>query len=190
MVTPETSLDAGTMYRMHVHQVARWAARLGGPALDLEDTVHEVFAIACRRLSGFRGESSLSTWLFGITDKVVRHRRRKERWWHWLSGSADQTAGHLAAADPDPLRAAEQDQTARDVYRVLDHLPDGDRRILILFELEELAAYEVAALLGIKAANARVRRHRARARFLKIYQQEFPVCAEDVTRLRCENVGR
>jgi len=152
--------------------------------------VHEVFAIACRRLSGFRGESSLSTWLFGITDKVVRHRRRKERWWRWLSGSASQTAGQLAAAGPDPLRVVEQDQTARDVYRVLDRLPDGDRRILILFELEELAAYEVAALLGIKAANARVRRHRARARFLDIYRQEFPLCAADVTRLRCENVSR
>ena len=73
---------------------------------------------------------------------------------------------------------------------MLDRLPDGDRRILILFELEELAAYEVAALLGIRVANARVRRHRARARFLKIYQKEFPVCAEDVTRLRCENVSR
>jgi len=91
---------------------------------------------------------------------------------------------------PDPLRIVEQDQTARDVYRVLDCLPEGDRRILILFELEELAAYEVAALLGIKAANARVRRHRARARFLKIYQEKFPVCATDVTRLRCENVSR
>jgi RNA polymerase sigma-70 factor (ECF subfamily) len=178
------------MYRMHVHQVARWAARLGGPALDLEDTVHEVFAIACRRLSAFRGESSLSTWLFGITDKVVRHRRRKERWWRWLSGSASQTAGKLAAAGPDPLRVVEQDQTARDVYRVLDRLPDGDRRILILFELEELAAYEVAALLGIKAANARVRRHRARARFLDIYRREFPASAANVTRLRCENVSR
>jgi DNA-directed RNA polymerase specialized sigma24 family protein len=88
------------------------------------------------------------------------------------------------------LRVVEQDQTARDVYRVLDRLPDGDRRILILFELEELAAYEVAALLGIKAANARVRRHRARARFLDIYRQEFPLCAADVTRLRCENVSR
>jgi RNA polymerase sigma-70 factor, ECF subfamily len=190
VTNPEISLDAGTVYQTHVHQVARWAARLGGPALDLEDTVHEVFAVACRRLSSFRGESSLSTWLFGITDKVVRHRRRKERWWRWLSGSASQTADQLAAAGPNPLRVVEQDQIARDVYRVLDRLPDSDRRILILFELEELAAYEVAALLGIKVANARVRRHRARARFLKIYQQEFPVCAEDVTRLRCENVSR
>ena len=190
MTNPEISLDAGTVYRMHVHQVARWAARLGGPALDLEDTVHEVFAVACRRLCTFRGESSLSTWLFGITDKVVRHRRRKERWWRWLSGSASATAGHIAADGPDPLRVVERHQTARDVYRILDRLPEGDRRILILFELEELAAYEVAALLGIKAANARLRRHRARARFLHIYQQEFPSSGANVTRLRCENVSR
>ena len=190
MTETEPTLDADSLYRTHVHRVGRWAARLGGPGLDLEDTVHEVFAIACARLASFRGDSSVATWLFGITDKVVRHRRRKERWWRWLSGSASQTAGRLAAAGPDPLRVVEQDQIARDVYRVLDRLPDGDRRILILFELEELAAYEVAALLGIRVANARVRRHRARARFLKIYQEKFPVCATDVTRLRCENVSR
>jgi RNA polymerase sigma-70 factor, ECF subfamily len=186
----EISLDAGTMYRMHVHQVARWAARLGGPALDLEDTVHEVFTVACRRLSTFRGESSITTWLFGITDKVVRHRRRKERWGRWLSGSANQTAGQFAAAGPDPLRVVERHQTARDVYRILDRLPEGDRRILILFELEELAAYEVAALLGIKVANARLRRYRARARFLQVYQREFFSSGANVTRLRCEDVSR
>jgi DNA-directed RNA polymerase specialized sigma24 family protein len=88
------------------------------------------------------------------------------------------------------LRVVEQNQTARDVYRILDRLPEGDRRILILFELEELAAYDVAALLGIKAANARLRRHRARARFLRIYQREFPSSGANVTRLRCENVSR
>jgi RNA polymerase sigma-70 factor (ECF subfamily) len=190
LTNPDLPLDAGTIYRMQVHQVARWVARLGGPALDLEDAVHEVFTIACRRLSSFRGESSMSTWLFGITDKVVRHRRRKERWWRWLSGSANATAGHVAGAGPDPLRVVEQNQTARDVYRILDLLPEGDRRILILFELEELAAYEVAALLGIKAANARLRRHRARARFLHVYRREFPSSEANVTRLRCENVSR
>jgi RNA polymerase sigma-70 factor, ECF subfamily len=190
VTNPEIALDAGTMYRMHVHQVVRWAARLGGPTLDLEDTVHEVFAVACRRLSSFRGESSLSTWLFGITDRVVRHRRRKERWWRWLSGSASSTAGDVATDGPDPLRVVEQNQAARDVYRVLDRLSEGDRRILILFELEELAAYEVAALLGIKAANARLRRHRARVRFLHIYQREFPTLPANVTRQRCENVSR
>jgi DNA-directed RNA polymerase specialized sigma24 family protein len=73
---------------------------------------------------------------------------------------------------------------------VLDRLFEGDRRILILFELEELAAYEVAALLGIKAANARLRRHRARTRFLQVYQREFPTFPANVTSPRCENASR
>lgn len=163
--------DAGTLYRAHVQQVARWVGRLGGPTLDVEDVVHEVFAIAHQRLPTFRGDSTLSTWLFGITDRVVRHRRRRARWRRWLSGSADETAGHLAAAGPDPLRQIERDESARAVYRVLDGLPERDRRVLILFELEELSAEEVGQLLGIRAANARLRLHRARARFMHLYEK-------------------
>jgi RNA polymerase sigma-70 factor, ECF subfamily len=191
----ETTLDPDSLYRMHVHQVGRWAARLGGPALDLEDTVHEVFAIACARLSTFRGDSTLATWLFGITDKVVRHHRRKERWRRWLSGSANETAGHIPTPGPDPSKVAEQTETAKSVYCVLDQLAEGDRRILILFELEELAADEVGDLLGIKPASARLRLHRARARFLRIYEREFQpdktkVSQPKVTSERCEHVSR
>ena len=173
MADSETTLDADSVYRTHVHQVGRWVARLGGPGLDLEDTVHEVFAIACARLATFQGKSTIATWLFGITDMVVRHRRRKERWWRWLSGSADEMVGLVPAHGPDPLKAAEQNQTAASVYRVLDQLSEGDRRILILFDLEEMSADEVGEVLGIKPANARVRLHRARARFLRIYERKF-----------------
>jgi len=164
-------LDTGALYVEYVHQVARWAERLAGPALDLEDVVHEVFSIAHRQRGQFRRESSLATWLFGITNNVVRHRRRKEKWRRWLSGSAEETAGHLASALPDPHRHAEIDEATRLVYRLLDSIPEGDRQILILFEIEELGADEVAALLEIKAANARLRLHRARTRFLRAHRQ-------------------
>jgi RNA polymerase sigma-70 factor (ECF subfamily) len=167
---PAEPLNAGTLYAQHVHQVARWAARLGGPDLDLEDVVHEVFFVAHRRLPSFRGDSSVSTWLFGITDKVVRHHRRKERWRRWLSGSADETAGHLACADPDPQRLVERDEDARTVYRLLDQVPERDRQILILCKLEEMSAEEVGTLLDITPANARLRLHRARTRFLRAYE--------------------
>lgn len=165
-------LDTGALYAAHVHQVARWAERLGGPEVDLEDIVHEVFSIAHRRRDRFRHESSVGTWLFGITNNVVRHRRRKERWRRWLSGSAEDAAGHLASPAPDPLGHAERDEARRTVYRLLDRLPERDRQVLILFELEELAAEEVAALLGIKPANARLRLHRARARFVRAHRRE------------------
>ncbi len=189
----ETTLDVECLYRMHVDQVGRWAARLGGPGLDLEDTVHEVFAIACARLATFRGDSSVATWLFGITDLVVRHRRRKERWWRWLSGSSDQVAGLVPTPGPDPLKAAEQNQTTESVYRVLDRLSEGDRRILILFELEEMSADEVGEVLGIRPANARLRLHRARVRFQRAYERELKndkVKVTDVSAKRCENVSQ
>jgi RNA polymerase sigma-70 factor (ECF subfamily) len=164
-------LDTGAVYAQHVHQVARWAERLAGPDLDLEDIVHEVFSVVHRQRDRFRHDSSVATWLFGITDNVVRHRRRKERWRRWLAGSAEETAGHLASPAPDPLHHAERDEAARTVYRLLDQLAERDRQVLILFDLEELAADEVAALLEIKPANARLRLHRARARFLRAHRQ-------------------
>jgi RNA polymerase sigma-70 factor, ECF subfamily len=165
--------DAGALYAEHVHAVSRWAERLAGPTFDLEDIVHEVFFIAHRRLPKFRGDSSVTTWLFGITNNVVRHRRRKERWRRFLVGSVtanEDAVARVASPRPDPLRVAERHDTARTVYRLLDTLPEGDRQILILFELEELDADGVGALLAIRPANARLRLHRARARFLRAYK--------------------
>jgi RNA polymerase sigma-70 factor, ECF subfamily len=193
-VVDSKNVDPDSLYRTHVQQVGRWVARLGGPSLDLKDTVHEVFAVAFARLSTFQGASSVATWLFGITDMVVRHRRRKDRWWRWLSGSLDKLAGRIPAPGLDPLKSAEQNQTIARVYHVLDQLSEGDRRILILFELEEMSADEVGEVLGIKPANARVRLHRARGRFLHVYQREFKgdgarVAAAKVSSERCENAS-
>src|SRR5438067_5524112 len=81
------------VYRAHAQDVARWAQRLGGPAVDVEDVTQEVFLAVHRKLAGFRGDSSLTTWLYRITENVVRHRRRKDRWRKRLSGSAEETAG-------------------------------------------------------------------------------------------------
>ena len=54
---------------------------------------------------------------------------------------------------------------------MLDRLPERDRQVLILCELEELAAEEVGQLLGIRQANVRLRLHRAKARFTQAYQE-------------------
>ena len=60
---PERPADAGVplvaltlegLYRAHAPLVARWAAHLGGPSVDVEDVVHEIFIIVRRRLPEFR----------------------------------------------------------------------------------------------------------------------------------------
>jgi RNA polymerase sigma-70 factor, ECF subfamily len=175
-------LDLSAIYRTHVRDVARWAERLAGPGFDLPDMVHEVFEIAQRRLLSFRGESSLSTWLFGITEKVVRHRRRKDRLRHWLAGSAKDVAQHVPAPGPSQHERLEQKERIARVYRVLDRLSERDREILILFELEEMPGEKIAALLGVKVGNVWLRMHRARARFLKAFQDiEADIVDADAT---------
>jgi RNA polymerase sigma factor (sigma-70 family) len=82
------TLDA--VYRAHAEQVGRWIAHLGGPSVDVDDLVHEVFLVAQRRLREFRGESKLASWLYQITRRVVqgaRRRTRLQRWIRWARGS-------------------------------------------------------------------------------------------------------
>ena len=155
------------LFRAHAAQVHRWAARLGGPSIDADDVVQEVFLAAHRKLGGFRGDAQLTTWLYGITENVVRHRRRKERWRRFLGGGAADVAGDV----PDPSRAPDEQlagaQAAAETYRALDALKEKYRTVLILFELEGHSGEEIAALMGAKVATVWVWLHRARAEFAK-----------------------
>jgi RNA polymerase sigma-70 factor (ECF subfamily) len=146
------------LYRTHAQTVARWASRLGGPSVDVEDVVQEVFLVVQRRLDGFRGDAHIATWLYRITANVVRWRRRKEKWRRWLAGSADDVAGRIAARGPTPLEALE-------VYRVLDGMRERYRTVLILFEIEGMTGAEIAKLMGTKPDTVWVWLHRARKQF-------------------------
>jgi RNA polymerase sigma-70 factor, ECF subfamily len=182
--------DLSAIYRTHVRDVGRWVERLAGPGFDLPDMVHEVFEIAQRRLPSFRGDSSVKTWLYGITEKVVRHRRRKDRLRLWLSGSARDVGRHLPAPGPSQHERLEAQERSARVYRVLDRLSARDRELLILFELEELPGGEIAALLGIKVENLWLRMHRARARFLKLFRAIEPDAGDGNATLPRSSDGR
>src|SRR5262249_31195496 len=162
----DVPLDVEAGYRAHAQRVAGWAARLAGPTLDVEDLVQEVFLTVQRELHKFRGDARLTTWLFRITENVVRHRRRKDRVRRWLRGTPAEVAGQLPSQRPAPLESLERRPATQLGDRVLDGLPEKYRTVLVLFELEELDGEEIATLLGIKIATVWVQLHRARARFL------------------------
>jgi len=160
--------DLDAVYREHAARVARWAAHLGGPALDIEDLVHEVFLVVQRRLAESRGDAPLTTWLYRITERVVRDARRKDRVRRWLNGARwTDVVRATAPAHLAPVDEIERRQDAARVYRAFDRLPDRYRTLLVLFELEGLTGEEIAALTGVKLATVWVRLHRARARFLE-----------------------
>ncbi len=155
-------LTLAELYRQHAVDVGRWAARLGGPTLEIDDVVQEVFLVVNRQLAQFRGEAKLTTWLFRITDRVVRNHRRWRAVRRIVTSLTTRLGDSLASSDDDAFETLERHARARAAYRVLDRLPEKYRRVLILSELEELSAEEIAALLEARVETVRVWLHRAR----------------------------
>jgi RNA polymerase sigma-70 factor (ECF subfamily) len=169
----DAPVDVAQLYRAHERQVMRWAARLGGPGIDVEDVVQDVFLVAKRRLRAWDGSGNVETWLFRTTEKVVLAARRKRRLRRWLSLSREPSAPGMSAPRPTPAEALERERAIEEVYRVLDRLSARHRRVLVLFEIEGMSTQEIADLVGAQVGTVRVWLFRARARFLEEHQRLF-----------------
>jgi RNA polymerase sigma-70 factor (ECF subfamily) len=147
--------------------VKRWAQRLGGPGIDVEDVVHEVFLVAHRRLALFRSGGNVSTWLYRTTVHVTHKQRRKQRLGRWLRGLAGQFTDDVGSPDAGPHETLERQRASRLVYRALDGLNQNQRSVVILYELEGLSGEEIAAVMETKVGTVWVWLHRGRAKFLE-----------------------
>jgi len=169
-------LDLATVYRHHADSVARWARRLAGPELDVEDIVHEVFMVAQRRLGEWRGQAKITTWLYEITVRVVQGRRRRHKMLRLLSGRGgggrsergpDHDLAQIAGDDPNPLDLLERREATEALYAILDGIGEKYRTVIILFELEGLSGQEIAAVTGCSVANVWVRLFRGREKVMR-----------------------
>jgi len=163
--------DLESLYRRHADAVAQWARRLGGPDIDLDDIVHEVFLVVHRRLKEWRGEAKITTWLRQITLRIVQQRRRHQRWLRlWPAAGVRAAMPHASIWDPADVPTEQPDaldllvrrDSARALYQVLDGIAEKYRTVIILFELEGLSGEQIAALTGTSVANVWIRLHRGR----------------------------
>ena len=157
--------DGGELFRLYSVSVTKWARKLAGPTIDHEDVVQEVFLTAHRLLPTFRGDAQITTWLYRITENVVRHRRRKDRFRRWLGGSSDDVAGNTANTDLSAHDRIEERQAVQLVYRALDGMKEKYRTVIILYEFEKMSGEELAEKMGCSHETVRVWLYRARAQF-------------------------
>lgn len=143
--------------------VWRSARRLGVHDASLDDVAQDVFLVVYRRLAEFEGRSTLKTWLFGITLRVVSDWRRTKRRKGGLSELPPEDA--LACARSGPADELERAESARLLSAMLSELDDDKRTVLVMIELEELTAPEVASLLGVPLNTVYSRLRVAREEF-------------------------
>ncbi len=159
--------DLEALFALHGASIRRWAVRLGGPDIDADDVVQEVYLVAARRKLDSE-QPGVKTWLFRTTNLVVRSLQRRQRWRRWigLDSPADESPA-LRSLD-NPSENVLRYERARILYRLLDRLPRKQRDAVVLFEVEGLATNEIASLCGTKVETVRVHIHRARAALAKM----------------------
>jgi RNA polymerase sigma-70 factor, ECF subfamily len=150
------------VYDVQFDFVWRSARRLGVSALHLDDVVQEVFLVVHRRLAEFEARSSLKTWLFAITRRVVGdYRRSARRKPSEPIGNFEPAANPSCAADAQLAR----DEDARLLYALLDELDEDKREVFVLAELEQVSGPEIAAALGENLNTVYARLRAARSAF-------------------------
>ena len=169
---PETAESIEAIYDRYAPQVERWARRLAGPQFDAEDLLHDIFLVVIRRWHAFRGEAKITTWLFRITQQVVRWRRRNDAIRRWLWGRHGQDTVDARASVPTPIEEIERREHNLRLYAALDHLPEKYRTTLVLFALEGLSGEQIAELTDSEVGGVWVRLHRARAKLADLLVDE------------------
>jgi len=157
----ERSGTLRAIYDEHHDAVWRTLACLGVPEAAIEDAVQEVFLVVHRRMEDPERYGSVKAWIYAIARRVA---------WHAHRGAA-RTRRRLAVVEqhaPEPMRTPEdhaQRQQARALLlRILDEMPEDQRIVFVLAEIEGLAAPEIASVVevGINTVYSRLRLARAR----------------------------
>jgi RNA polymerase sigma-70 factor (ECF subfamily) len=149
----------------HQGRVFRFGMKMCGAEEDAKDILQETLLAAARTMDGFRGSSSVSTWLYAIARSFCIKKRRTSKFApeHLESLEGGEGGAHETA---DARRSPEEDVAGRQVKDALQgaiaRLEPMYREVLVLRDVEGLSAAEVAEVLGITVEAVKSRLHRAR----------------------------
>ncbi len=154
--------DFAEFYRQHVRFAWRALLRLGVPESEVADAAQDVFMVVHRKLGEFGGRSKPTSWIFAICMRIASERRRSSparREVPWMDDASHEPIGDNGIA------VLERGQARVLLEGILDKMPDEQRIVFVLFELEQLSAAQIAALLEIAEGTVRSRLRLARAVF-------------------------
>lgn len=128
----------------HQRQIYQLCYRFVHTHEDASDLAQDVFVRAFKGLKNFKGDSSLSTWLYRVGVNCCLNRVAAKR---PATESIDE-ARHVDHRSEDPLRAVVRGEQAAVVRRAIARLPPKQRATLLLRVYQDLSHEEIAKILG------------------------------------------
>jgi RNA polymerase sigma-70 factor (ECF subfamily) len=150
------------LFGEHRDRLYRFVLRHIGDSTEAEELAQQAFVEAARTFEQFRGESQLSTWLYGIAMNLVRNHlaRAPSRLYRFEDESAlDATP----CTQANPEQQCHMNQLMKLLQTELDGLMPEMREVLLLVAMDDMSYEEAAALLSVPIGTVRSRVSRARS---------------------------
>jgi RNA polymerase sigma-70 factor (ECF subfamily) len=172
------------VYDRHYARVRGYAASMLRDPAAGDDVVQETFIRAQAHLGALREPEKMAAWLLRIAHNLCMDHLR-----------ARQSSRIDPAADLDVLSAVEAASLEQDLERrqmsdcvrgMIERLPDNDRAVILLFDIEGLSHEEIAGILGIDAGAVKVRLHRARKKLRAVLEDGCSFDRDERDVLICE----
>lgn len=150
-----------TRLQRRATRVAYWYLR---DAADTDDAVQDAFMKAFERIESYRPGQPFETWFLrvlvnGCLDRL-KARSRRGRWMIEADGDEPVTVS-AADAGPSPEARLLASERQRELGEAIGRLPERQRTVLVLSQLEGLSGPEIGALTGLSESTVRVHLFRA-----------------------------
>ena len=173
----EDILDFQQIHEDYRPKILRYLTRMVGET-EAEDLTQDVFVKVNQALPTFRGDSKLSTWIYRIASNAALDRMRSPSFQRIepieFSGTTDVDETEIKNEDvwtgsekPTPEQELFRKQRFDCYKESIQCLPEKYQKVIMLNELEDLAAGEIADILGISVEAVKMRLHRGKAQLLE-----------------------
>jgi RNA polymerase sigma-70 factor (ECF subfamily) len=148
------------IYRAYVGRVFALCLRLSGDRTAAEQLTQDTFVAAWERLSSFRGDAAITSWLHRIAVNTYLMETRGTKRYDARIVTDDALTLDAATSPPDVEQAI-------DLEHAIAALPPGARTVFVLHDIEGYRHEEIARMTGLAAGTLRAQLHRARQLLMK-----------------------
>jgi RNA polymerase sigma-70 factor (ECF subfamily) len=185
----ECTGEFASIYREFKPRVLRYLGRLVGEE-DAADLAQEVMLKVNKSFAGFRGDSSLATWIYRIAANTAHDHRlsshiRQRKQTLPLGGEdvSIQLIDHTAPGTDQEYIRREMTSCIRGV---VEQLPENYRAVLLLSEFEEFSNAEIAQILDLSIDTVKIRLHRGRTHLRRSLTCQCDLYRDENNELACD----
>lgn len=164
------------------NRVFRTCYRILGDYHEANDSAQDIFVKVWKSLKKFRFRSSFSTWLFRISVNTCRNKlrsaayrrsRRTARLGPPDNGEESGPWREIGDNGKTPRKELDRKETGQMIQNAIDSLPEDQKTVVVLRDIEGFTYDEIAAITGLKGGTVKSKLARARKKLrAKILKSE------------------